>query len=148
VGCPPHQETRIPGDRRAEVHADDRRPAERTCFASGSLGEPAAKALKAGARRRAELGEFFGHIAYASMIAQGLDRQGRRATPPGYAGRSPRRTGRPASGICVQIPPPLLGKPPLMRGLSIARAGRGGIRCPNFVPCSRRVWADRGRLAR
>jgi SAM-dependent methyltransferase len=36
---------------------------------SGQLGEAAADALKDEARRRGERGEFFGHIAYASMIA-------------------------------------------------------------------------------
>jgi cyclopropane fatty-acyl-phospholipid synthase-like methyltransferase len=37
--------------------------------AGGRLGETAAQALKDEARRRAERGEFFGHIAYASVIA-------------------------------------------------------------------------------
>jgi ubiquinone/menaquinone biosynthesis C-methylase UbiE len=36
----------------------------------GYLGETAAQALKDEARRRAETGEFFGHIAYASLIAR------------------------------------------------------------------------------
>lgn len=37
--------------------------------ASGQLGTDTADALKAEARRRAEAGTFFGHIAYASLIA-------------------------------------------------------------------------------
>ena len=40
-----------------------------TLVASGGLGEAAADALKAEARRRVIAGEFFGHIAYASLIA-------------------------------------------------------------------------------
>jgi SAM-dependent methyltransferase len=36
---------------------------------SGQLGDAAADALKDEARRRAQRGEFFGHIAYASIIA-------------------------------------------------------------------------------
>ena len=41
-----------------------------TLVAGGRLGEPAAEALKAEARRRVAAGEFFGHIAYASLIAR------------------------------------------------------------------------------
>jgi ubiquinone/menaquinone biosynthesis C-methylase UbiE len=41
-----------------------------TLVAAGGLGEPAAQALKAEARRRVDAGEFFGHIAYASLIAR------------------------------------------------------------------------------
>jgi ubiquinone/menaquinone biosynthesis C-methylase UbiE len=41
-----------------------------TLVAAGRLGEPAAAALKAEARRRVAAGEFFGHIAYASLIAR------------------------------------------------------------------------------
>jgi ubiquinone/menaquinone biosynthesis C-methylase UbiE len=41
-----------------------------TLVAAGELGEPAADALKAEARRRVTAGEFFGHIAYASLIAR------------------------------------------------------------------------------
>ena len=41
-----------------------------TLVAAGRLGEPAAEALKAEARRRVAAGEFFGHIAYASLIAR------------------------------------------------------------------------------
>ncbi|MGZ8632304.1 MAG: methyltransferase domain-containing protein [Solirubrobacteraceae bacterium] len=41
-----------------------------TLVASGRLGEPAADALKAEARRRVAAGEFFGHIAYVSLIAR------------------------------------------------------------------------------
>jgi ubiquinone/menaquinone biosynthesis C-methylase UbiE len=41
-----------------------------TLVAAGELGEPAADALKAEARRRVAAGEFFGHIAYASLIAR------------------------------------------------------------------------------
>ena len=40
--------------------------------ASGSIGEELAAALKAEARRRIEGGEFFGHLAYASIIAKKL----------------------------------------------------------------------------
>jgi hypothetical protein len=40
-----------------------------TLVAAGGLGAPAAEALKAEARRRVAAGEFFGHIAYASLIA-------------------------------------------------------------------------------
>jgi hypothetical protein len=38
--------------------------------ASGTIGEDLAAALKAEARRRAATGRFFGHIAYASVIAR------------------------------------------------------------------------------
>ena len=38
--------------------------------ATGQIGTDTAKALKAEARRRAEEGTFFGHIAYASIIAR------------------------------------------------------------------------------
>ena len=41
-----------------------------TLVAAGGLAEPAAQALKAEARRRVDAGEFFGHIAYASLIAR------------------------------------------------------------------------------
>ena len=41
-----------------------------TLVAGGHLGELAADALKAEARRRVAAGEFFGHIAYASLIAR------------------------------------------------------------------------------
>jgi ubiquinone/menaquinone biosynthesis C-methylase UbiE len=37
--------------------------------ASGRIGEAAAASLKAEARRRVEAGTFFGHIAYASLVA-------------------------------------------------------------------------------
>jgi SAM-dependent methyltransferase len=40
-----------------------------TLVASGGLGDAAADALKAEARRRVTAGEFVGHIAYASLIA-------------------------------------------------------------------------------
>jgi SAM-dependent methyltransferase len=36
---------------------------------SGRIGEDTAAALKAEARRRSDAGEFFGHIAYVSLIA-------------------------------------------------------------------------------
>jgi SAM-dependent methyltransferase len=39
--------------------------------ASGTIGEDLAAALKAEARRRAATGRFFGHIAYASVVARG-----------------------------------------------------------------------------
>lgn len=39
--------------------------------ASGQIGDELAAALKAEARRRVEAGTFFGHIAYASLIARG-----------------------------------------------------------------------------
>ena len=39
-------------------------------LASGRITLEAADALKAEARRRSDAGEFFGHIAYASLIAQ------------------------------------------------------------------------------
>jgi hypothetical protein len=38
--------------------------------ASGTIGEDLATALKAEARRRAAAGRFFGHIAYASVVAR------------------------------------------------------------------------------
>jgi ubiquinone/menaquinone biosynthesis C-methylase UbiE len=41
-----------------------------TLAAAGRIGGPAADALKAEARRRAAAGEFFGHIAYASLIGR------------------------------------------------------------------------------
>lgn len=44
-----------------------------TLVTSGSIGEGLAAALKAEARRRIERGEFFGHLAYASIIAQKLE---------------------------------------------------------------------------
>ena len=39
-------------------------------LASGRLTLEVSNALKAEARRRSDAGEFFGHIAYASLIAQ------------------------------------------------------------------------------
>jgi ubiquinone/menaquinone biosynthesis C-methylase UbiE len=41
-----------------------------TLVTAGRLGEEAADALKAEARRRVAAGEFFGHIAYASLIGR------------------------------------------------------------------------------
>jgi ubiquinone/menaquinone biosynthesis C-methylase UbiE len=41
-----------------------------TLVTAGRLGEDAADALKAEARRRVAAGEFFGHIAYASLIGR------------------------------------------------------------------------------
>ena len=41
---------------------------------SGRIGEDLAGALKAEARRRVSAGEFFGHIAYVSLIARKHDR--------------------------------------------------------------------------
>ena len=41
-----------------------------TLVAAGRLGSDAADALKAEARRRVAAGEFFGHIAYASLIGR------------------------------------------------------------------------------
>jgi SAM-dependent methyltransferase len=41
-----------------------------TLRASGKIGEELAEALKAEARRRVAVGGFFGHIAYASVIAR------------------------------------------------------------------------------
>jgi hypothetical protein len=41
-----------------------------TLVAAGELGQAAADGLKAEARRRVGAGEFFGHIAYASLIAR------------------------------------------------------------------------------
>jgi ubiquinone/menaquinone biosynthesis C-methylase UbiE len=41
-----------------------------TLVAAGELGAGAADALKAEARRRVDAGEFFGHIAYASLVAR------------------------------------------------------------------------------
>ena len=41
-----------------------------TLVAAGASARPAADALKAEARRRVAAGEFFGHIAYASLIAR------------------------------------------------------------------------------
>jgi hypothetical protein len=38
--------------------------------ATGKIAADAAEALKAEARRRSEVGEFYGHIAYASLIAR------------------------------------------------------------------------------
>ena len=38
--------------------------------ASGQIGEETSAALKGEARRRVELGAFFGHIAYVSLIAR------------------------------------------------------------------------------
>jgi hypothetical protein len=37
--------------------------------ASGRIGNETAETLKAEARRRSEAGEFFGHIAYVSVVA-------------------------------------------------------------------------------
>jgi SAM-dependent methyltransferase len=39
-------------------------------YGSGQIGEELATALKAEAQRRIEAGAFFGHIAYASLVAQ------------------------------------------------------------------------------
>jgi hypothetical protein len=39
-------------------------------LASGRIAPETANTLKSEARRRSESGEFFGHIAYASLIAQ------------------------------------------------------------------------------
>jgi hypothetical protein len=39
-------------------------------LATGQIGEEAAASLKAEARRRVANGTFFGHIAYASLIAR------------------------------------------------------------------------------
>jgi hypothetical protein len=39
-------------------------------LAGGRIAAETADALKAEARRRSDAGEFFGHIAYASLIAQ------------------------------------------------------------------------------
>jgi ubiquinone/menaquinone biosynthesis C-methylase UbiE len=39
-------------------------------LATGRIGFDAANALKAEARRRSDAGEFFGHIAYGSLVAQ------------------------------------------------------------------------------
>jgi hypothetical protein len=41
-----------------------------TLALDGRLGTAAAEALKAEARRRVTAGEFFGHIAYLSVIAR------------------------------------------------------------------------------
>jgi ubiquinone/menaquinone biosynthesis C-methylase UbiE len=41
-----------------------------TLHATGRIGLEAAEALKAEARRRSDAGEFFGHIAYGSVIAR------------------------------------------------------------------------------
>jgi hypothetical protein len=38
--------------------------------ASGQIGDDLAGALKAEARRRVQAGAFFGHIAYASLLAR------------------------------------------------------------------------------
>ncbi|HEX6015765.1 MAG TPA: hypothetical protein VFY87_28965 [Geminicoccaceae bacterium] len=40
-----------------------------TLVANGRIGRDLADALKAEARRRVEDGSFFGHIAYASLVA-------------------------------------------------------------------------------
>jgi arsenite methyltransferase len=45
------------------------RGAEALCSA-GRIGRAAADALKAEARRRSDGGEFFGHIAHASLVAR------------------------------------------------------------------------------
>ena len=42
--------------------------------AEGQIGGEAAAALKAEARRRSAAGQFFGHIAYASLVATLPDR--------------------------------------------------------------------------
>ena len=60
------------------------RPYDRL-VAEGSLGKVAADALKVEARRRVQDGRFFGHIAYASLIARSSGT--RPGTPPGSAGR-------------------------------------------------------------
>jgi ubiquinone/menaquinone biosynthesis C-methylase UbiE len=44
-----------------------------TLVAAGSIGEALAAAFKAEAHRRIDNGEFFGHIAYASVIARKLE---------------------------------------------------------------------------
>ena len=40
-----------------------------TLSASGAIGTETAEALKAEARRRSDAGEFFGHVAYVSVVA-------------------------------------------------------------------------------
>ena len=42
--------------------------------ASGQIGETLADALKAEARRRVEIDQFFGYITYTSLIARKHDR--------------------------------------------------------------------------
>jgi hypothetical protein len=37
---------------------------------SGMIGEETADAMRAEARRRSDAGEFFGHIAYVSVVAR------------------------------------------------------------------------------
>jgi hypothetical protein len=39
-------------------------------LAAGRIGQSAAQSLREEAKRRADAGEFFGHIAYVSMIGQ------------------------------------------------------------------------------
>jgi hypothetical protein len=41
-----------------------------TLAAGGRIGPETADALKAEARRRADAGEFFGHIAYAAVFGR------------------------------------------------------------------------------
>ena len=45
------------------------RGADMLC-ASGVIGEPMAAAMKDEARRRADAGTYFGHVAYGSVIAR------------------------------------------------------------------------------
>jgi SAM-dependent methyltransferase len=53
--------------------------------AAGRIGADLAAALTSEARRRVDAGTFFGHVAYASLVAR---RPGRRGTPPdGAVGR-------------------------------------------------------------
>ena len=55
-------------DRRLQLTVIDR--GADMLAASGTIGEGLAGALKAEARRRADVGQFFGHIAYVSLIAR------------------------------------------------------------------------------
>jgi ubiquinone/menaquinone biosynthesis C-methylase UbiE len=45
-------------------------------LAQGQIGSSTAEALRAEARRRSESAKFFGHIAYASLVAQAAPRAG------------------------------------------------------------------------
>lgn len=64
VGCGPGPVARALASRTGVDRGAD------ALLAAGGIGVELAETLKAEARRRSEAGEFYGHIAYASLIAR------------------------------------------------------------------------------
>jgi SAM-dependent methyltransferase len=65
----PNAQLRLCRDWRGPLHPDDRRPGAAALVTTERIGGEAAAAFKAEARRRSASGQFFGHIAYASLVA-------------------------------------------------------------------------------